>query len=78
VFPLDVWNILIAEQPSSKEWQIDIRSGSCPDIKGDGYDRGILCTFGLDSVLKIVYFLKLVYKFKLVYSFKVVYRCDEA
>jgi hypothetical protein len=26
VLPLDVWDILVAEQPSSEEWHIAIRS----------------------------------------------------
>jgi hypothetical protein len=28
VLPLDVWEILVAEQPSSEEWHISIQSRS--------------------------------------------------
>jgi hypothetical protein len=45
---LDVWDILVAEQPSSEEWHIAIWPGSCPDLKGEDYDHGILCA--MDSV----------------------------
>ncbi len=48
---LDIWDILVAVQPSSEEWHIAIRSGSCPDVKGEDYDH--------DSVYRIVHMLKL-------------------
>jgi hypothetical protein len=41
VLRLDVWDILVAE-----EWHITIQSGSCPEVKSEHYDRGILCTIG--------------------------------
>jgi hypothetical protein len=44
VLPLVVRDILVAEQPSSEEWHIAIQSESCPGLKGDYYDHGILCT----------------------------------
>jgi hypothetical protein len=42
---LDVWDILVTEQPSSEDWYIAIQSGACPDLKGKGYDHGIICPF---------------------------------
>jgi hypothetical protein len=76
VLALDVWHILVAEQPSSEEWHITIQSESCHDLKDEDYDHGILCA--MDSLYRIVYVLKLVHRFKLVYSFKVVYRLGQS
>jgi hypothetical protein len=39
VLSLDVWDILIAELPSSKVGNNAIQSGSCADLKGDAYDH---------------------------------------
>ncbi len=69
---LNVWDILVAKQPSSEEWHIAIWFGSCTDLKGEYYKHNILCT--MDSVYRVVYLLKPVYRFMLVYSFKVVNR----
>ncbi len=38
--------ILVAEKSSSKEWHIAFWSGSCPDLKAEDYDHGILCAIG--------------------------------
>jgi hypothetical protein len=74
VLPLDVWDILVAEQLSFDWWHIAAQSGSFPDLKSEDYDHGIPAPFGLDSVYRKVYMFKLVYMFELVYSSKVVYR----
>jgi hypothetical protein len=37
---------MMAEQPSSEEWYIAIQYGSCPNLKGEVYEHGILCTIG--------------------------------
>jgi hypothetical protein len=42
--PLDVWAILIAEQPFLEKWHIAIQY--CPDLNGEDCDHGILCTIG--------------------------------
>jgi hypothetical protein len=52
MFSLDVWDILVAEESYSEEWHIAIWSGLCPDLKGEDYDHGILCT--VESVYRIV------------------------
>jgi hypothetical protein len=59
---LDVWVILVAEQPASEERQIAVQCGSCPDLKVEDYDHEILCPIGLDSVHRIVYMFKEVYR----------------
>ncbi len=50
MFPLDVWDILVAEQPSSVEWCMYVLLFNLdqPDRKDEDYDHGILC--GMDSV----------------------------
>jgi hypothetical protein len=43
--------MVVAEQQSSPEdWHIAIWSGSCPDVKGEDYDHGILSAIVLDRV----------------------------
>jgi hypothetical protein len=42
ILPLDVRDMLVAEQPFSEELYIAIQSGSCPDLKGEDYEHGIL------------------------------------
>jgi hypothetical protein len=42
LLPLDVWDILVAKQPSLEVWHIAVQSGLYPDLKGDKYDHGIL------------------------------------
>jgi hypothetical protein len=70
VLPLDVWDSLVAEQPSSEEWHIDIRPGLCPNFKDEDYDY-MGSSSPLDNVCRIVRKLKLMFRFSLVYSFKV-------
>jgi hypothetical protein len=43
----DVREILVAGQLSSEEWQNAIWSGSCPDLKGEDYEHGVLYVIGL-------------------------------
>jgi hypothetical protein len=43
LLPLDVCDILVAEQPFSEEWHTVIRVGSCLDLSDEDYDHGILC-----------------------------------
>ncbi len=62
---IDVWDILVAEQPSSEEWHIAIWSGSCLFLKMRIVTLG--SPVPLDSVLRIVYRLVLVYSYKVVY-----------
>jgi hypothetical protein len=38
---LNVWDILVSEQPSSEQWHIGIQFGTCLDLKGEDYDHGI-------------------------------------
>jgi hypothetical protein len=40
MIPLAVWDILVAEQPCSEDWHIDIQSGSCSHLKGEDYNYG--------------------------------------
>jgi hypothetical protein len=67
--PFNVWDISVTEQPSFEEWYIAIRSGSCPELKGEDYDHRIL--YAMDSLYRIAYRFKLVFKFKFQGSVKV-------
>ncbi len=89
MLPLDVWDILVAEQPSSEEWHTAIQSGSCPDLKDEDYDHGTFCAIGylfiylLDANMAEILIYRwcvpldivymIVYLLKLVYKFKLVY-----
>jgi hypothetical protein len=56
VLPIDVCDILVAEQPSMVEWHSTIWPGSCPDLKGEDYGMG--SSAPLDTMFRIVLMLK--------------------
>jgi hypothetical protein len=58
MLPLDVLDILVAEQSFLGRVAYYYLSGTCLDLKGEDYDHGILCAMNI--VYRIVYMLKLV------------------
>ena len=65
LLPVDVWDALVAEQPSSEEWHIVIWYGSRLILEVSFMTWGLSAP--LDSVCRIVYMFKLAHYFKAVY-----------